>query len=93
MSLYKADIYHKGHDDTRYRYQHFWDVGKMMMFASALNLTNTKYRCHRALPLDELDYYIVVSPYFEEYYNNGYKSGYQQVYPHDKIAYVCKVMR
>lgn len=96
MSMYRADIYQKGYgDDTHYRYQHFWGAkkNKLIMFATSLNLTNTKKRCHKSLPLDDEDYYLEVSPYAEEWWNNGYTSGFQQVFPRDNRALVCKVMR
>jgi len=96
MSMYRADIYQKNYaDDTHYRYQHFWGAkkDKLMVFATALNLTNTKERCHRSLPLDEEDYYLYISPYAEEWWANGYMSGFQQVYSFDRRALTCKVMR
>lgn len=96
MSMYRVKIYQKHHaDDTHYRYRHFWGAkkDKLMVFATALNLTNTKERCHKSLPLDEEDYYLYASPYAEEWYNNGYTSCFRQVYSFDRKGYVCKVMR
>ena len=94
--MYRADIYQEHYaDDMHYRYQHFWNAkkDKLMMFAIALNLTNTKERCHKSLPLYEEDYYLSVSPYAEEWWDNGYGSGFQQVYSFDRRALTCKVMR
>ena len=95
MSMYRADIYQEHYaDDMHYRYQHFWNAkkDKLMMFATALNLTNTKERCHKSLPLDEEDYYLSVSPYAEEWYANGFTSGFKQANYCDRKAYTCKVM-
>ena len=65
MSMYRVKIYQKHYaDDTHYRYRHFWGAkkDKLMVFATTLNLTNTKERCHKSLPLDEEDYYSSSSP-------------------------------
>lgn len=94
--MYRVNIYQKHYaDDTHYYgYQHFWNAKKdKMVFATALNLTNTKDKCHKSLPLDEEDYYLYVSPYAEEWYANEVTSGFHQVYTLDRRAYTCKVMR
>ena len=96
MSMYRVDLHQKSYsDDTYYRYQHFWcaEKDKLTVFATTLNLTNTKEECHKSLPLDDEDYYLYVSPYAEEWWDNGYTSGFQQAYPFDRKSYACKVMR
>ena len=98
MSIYKAKIIRKGNciNKVRFRYQRFWDakIDNIMMYAATLNLTNAKDRCHRSLPLDIEDMFIVVSPYEEDYENTWYQHGYRPLHEfRDKKAYTCKVMR
>ena len=98
MSIYKVKIIRKGSctSNIRVRYQRFWDakIDKIIMYAATLNLTNAKDRCHKSLPLDIEDMFIVVSPYEEDYGNTWYYQGYRPLYDgRDRKAYVCKEMR